>query len=479
VDFDLTPVENSSIRRTIHRNPERFLRVTIQCGQEVSVMSGYYTKKRLKLNSEMASHLARFIGERLDCPYIPSVRTARSARNIVEDLVARELTTLEQDSKYVKALALIERLQRPVLKKISSTITQSLRDFLPSVKKVKVTIPRENRSSALRRSCNITVDDGVETNLQHKGDGIQSLAALSLIRFASLIGAQGRQLVLAVEEPETHLHPSAIHQLRGVLQEIAQDHQVIITTHNPLFVAREKLGSNIIVLSNQAAPATSMEQIRDTLGVKPTDNLQHAELVLLVEGDDDKTALTTILPVLEPALAADLAAQLLVIEPTFGATKLAFRLQQLQLALCPAHALLDNDDEGRKAYNDAQKRGLLRPVDAHFITCKGMKDSEIEDTYRTAVYSKAIQDEFGVDLKVSEFRGNRKWSERMKAAFQAQGKQWDDAVRARAKLVTATSIANDAKNALIPQKSTSLNALAKELVAKLARIRQKTPRFPK
>jgi len=59
----------------------------------------------------------------------------------------------------------------------------------------------------------------------------------------------------------------------------------------------------------------------------------------------------------------------------------------------------------------------------------------------------------------------------MKATFQSQGKQWDDTIKARAKVAVAKVIASNPRGALISQKSTALQALARELVSKLRRRR--------
>jgi putative ATP-dependent endonuclease of OLD family len=98
--------------------------------------------------------------------------------------------------------------------------------------------------------------------LARKGDGVQSLAALSLMRQVS-DAAPGRQLILAIEEPESHLHPTAIHQLKAVLAAIARTSQVIMTTHCPLFVDRTNVKSNIVVHNRRAVPAKSVREMRD------------------------------------------------------------------------------------------------------------------------------------------------------------------------------------------------------------------------
>ena len=167
----------------------------------------------------------------------------------------------------------------------------SLIKFLPDVTDVRVQIPIEERYRALRHYCQIVVDDGTPTLLELKGDGVQSLAALGIMRHASESTAIGRNLVIAIEEPESHLHPGAIHELRQVIRDLSERHQVVLTTHNPLFVDRSGLRNNVVVQDNRARPARTIDELRSVLGVRASDNLRHAELVLVVEGDEDVRAL--------------------------------------------------------------------------------------------------------------------------------------------------------------------------------------------
>jgi putative ATP-dependent endonuclease of the OLD family len=113
------------------------------------------------------------------------------------------------------------------------------------------------------RGFSVIVDDGTATDLTLKGDGVQSLAALALTQHYSRERARAREFILAVEEPEAHLHPRAIHRLRDTLRETASTQQVIITTHSPLFVNRLDLSSNIIVRKNRAQPGRSVQELRE------------------------------------------------------------------------------------------------------------------------------------------------------------------------------------------------------------------------
>lgn len=90
------------------------------------------------------------------------------------------------------------------------------------------------------RGVEIIVDDGHVTSLDRKRDGIQSLAAIALLRRAAMDRGQNRTFVLAVEEPEAHLPTFAIRELRSVLGQIATDQQVALTTQ-PLELERTEV----------------------------------------------------------------------------------------------------------------------------------------------------------------------------------------------------------------------------------------------
>src|SRR5260370_7386158 len=99
----------------------------------------------------------------------------------------------------------------------------ALKGVLPEIRSVEVKASEASRYRALRRAIDIIVDDGTATSLERKGDGVQSLAAISLLRGVS---TTGRNVILALEEPESHLHPSALHPLRKVINELSRQHQL-------------------------------------------------------------------------------------------------------------------------------------------------------------------------------------------------------------------------------------------------------------
>lgn len=468
LEFQLSPAEIDDFRQEVKSHLNGTLPIRIGMGTAEPTFSVRKRGPGGKSLSAKASQIARFIGKRIELQYIPAVRPASAATDVVERIVSRELATLVDNAEYQDAVAKIESLQRPVLDKISESIRDTLQVFLPDVTSVQVHVPREARYRALSRSCEVIVDDGTPTPLIRKGDGVQSLAALGLMRHAAQTGITGKSLVLAIEEPESHLHPSAIHQLRGVLAEVAKQHQIIVTTHCPLFVDRHDVGSNILVANNRATPARSVKQIRETMGIRVSDNLVAAEVLLLVEGEDDRRAMKALLAHHSPKLKAALSNGVLAIDTLTGGGNLSYKLTLARDAMCVTHALMDNDLSGKEAVRKAIDEGILTLADLTYASCLGMAQSEFEDWYDSTLIAPTLGVAFGVPpASPYHTNTNKKWSDRMRDLFVASGKPWDHGVEMQVKWKVADAVAASPGAALLPARKSAFDALVGSLESKL------------
>ena len=468
LEFELTAGEIQEFKREVRSDLNGTLPLKISFGRnadaQIAVMKRGPGGPALTAKSRA---IATFVSQRANFEHIPAVRTASSAQEIVGTLVERELETLESDQAYRAALESIAALQQPLLDRLSSNIRDTLVKFLPDVTDVRVQIPTEDRYRAMRRYCQIMVDDGTPTLLELKGDGVQSLAALAIMRHASESTAVGRNLLIAIEEPESHLHPGAIHELRQVLKDLGERHQVVITSHNPLFVDRSALRNNIVVKDNRARPARNIEELRTTLGVRASDNLRHAELVLVVEGNDDVRALSALLRQHSSACRQALDLGALALESLNGGTNLAYKVSLLRSALCAVHCFLDDDAAGRQGYEKARIDGLLSDSDVNWTACEGMRESELEDMYDPAAYSTIIEQAYRVSLDAPECRSAQKWSERMARTFRRQGKRWDERVEAELKHRVSEAVALNADGALLPARQSVFDGLVRGIEGRL------------
>lgn len=412
--------------------------------------------KNTKTLSKKSGAIAHFVARRIFFIYIPAVRTDREALEVVSRMLSQELQKLEENDQYQKALTVIHELQKPVLQDLAKRIEAPLMEFLPNIKSVEIEIPESRRRFNLRRDFNVIVDDGTPTSLEFKGDGVKSLAALGLLKHtARRSGAS----IIAIEEPESHLHPGAIHQLNEIIGSLAANNQVIISTHNALFVDREKIKSNIIVDGGRATPAKNVAEIRDLLGIKASDNLTNANYALVVEGAEDVKSITALIPVLSRKVGKALKDRVLIIEPIGGAGNLSYKLSLLRNALCTTHTLLDDDDSGREAFEKADRDSLISVASSTLTVCPGMPQSEFEDVLDVEIYRERVLKEFGVDLNISRFRGNGKWSDRARTVFELNGKRWTNKVSMELKACVANAVVANPKKALNDHKRGSIDAL--------------------
>lgn len=404
--------------------------------------------------------IIEYVCFKIDFNFIPAVRTEYDALRVVDSLIEKSLETLDTNPDYINAMNKIEELQQGILDGISNQIIEPLQEFLPTVRNVQIHIQNERRRIAMRRNTEIIIDDRTPTPIQQKGDGIKSLTALAILNIPARVD---RVSVVAIEEPESHLHPESARQLYDTIMSLSQTHQIVLTTHSPLFVNRTNLKENIIVNDGKATPVKKIKEIRDVLGIHISDNLTNAEHVLIVEGEDDKIALEKLLPSMSTKIKRAIQNGTFIIDYIGGAGNLPYKLSFYRNLQCKYHVLLDNDDAGRHAGSEAERQGLLDVRNVTYAICNGSPNAEIEDCYNKAVYENAILNEFGVNINVAEFRGNKKWSDRIAGCFLSQGKLWNDAMEKRVKLVVANEISEEVDTVLNEHKRSSMDALVTSL----------------
>lgn len=460
LDFVLEGDENSEFTAHTHIRSNEQIPIDIRIGKDnepkISIPkrgSGSFKSKSEQVISFICSHIS--------FNYIQAVRTEDMALQVIERIIYAELNKLNTNEEYVSALSVIEKIQNEVYEGISNRILPPLKEFMPQLKSVEV----KGGSSTtgvrfLRGDIDIVLDDGTPTSIMYKGDGVKSLVTLALLKDVQTTGAS----IIAIEEPESHLHSEAIHSLVNVINGIANNHQVIISTHNPLFVQRNRIAQNIIINEGTAKPAKSIREIRELLGVLPEDNLINASNVLVVEGEDDKIALTKILSEISPVLKDAFVKNMLVVQSLGGAANLTNELTRLRAYLCKYFVFLDNDDAGKQAAAKAIERKLLTEASVKYTICNGSPEAELEDCYNVEFYRKAIEDAFSVNLSGSKLRGNKKWSDRIKQAFNSQGQTWNDQIEEKVKMLVAEAVLETkVAKVLNPHKRGSIDALAESL----------------
>lgn len=468
LEFQLTGSEIDEFRREIKSNLNGTLPISVTfTDRDVDISIAKQGPGGPSLTKK-ATRIAEFVSQRIAFEYIPSIRTANAASRVISDLVANELVDLDDNPDYREAIQKIEDIQKPLLESLAVTIQETVSSFLPKVRRVSLTIERESRYRSLRRDVRISVDDGSETPLERKGDGVQSLVALALMRHASEQDESKRTTIIAIEEPESHLHPRAIHELRDVIRGLSENNQIVITSHSPLFVNPSDLSSTILVKGAKATCAPSISSIREELGVRLSDNLQSARLVALVEGHEDEITLRRILADENQEISELLRNGDLVFDNLGGAGNLTYKIRLYRSSACLVHCFLDNDASGLKALEKAIEENIVSERDYNMIIAPGLVESELEDLFDPTAYKDLFINEFGVDptIKCSVDK-NKKWTVSMAAKFKQSGKIWSASTEAKAKIKLAEFVAREGAGVVMTARRAPLDAFAHELIAKL------------
>jgi predicted ATPase len=126
---------------------------------------------------------------------------------------------------------------------------------------------------------------------------------LALMYFVRRLSAAGG--VLLIDEPEKHLHPSLQGALFEAMRGLAGRAQIVVVTHSPSLIAAAEPAGILTVSTptvnndnqlKKLADDTSRTELLATLGVT-TNDLVQSDFMLIVEGEEDASALRTVFPV--------------------------------------------------------------------------------------------------------------------------------------------------------------------------------------
>jgi putative ATP-dependent endonuclease of OLD family len=144
------------------------------------------------------------------------------------------------------------------------------------------------------------VDDGIRTPIRDKGLGVQSQLTVALYRVFARWSHE--HTIFGIEEPELFLHPHLLRMLRSVFQDlVAEGHQVIFSTHNPVLVCCMD-PEHVVVVRKPTGASTELKQLarghvpetirrrfqRDLTAERG--ELFYSRSLLLTEGPSDQAA---------------------------------------------------------------------------------------------------------------------------------------------------------------------------------------------
>ena len=235
-------------------------------------------------------------------------------------------------------------------------------------------LPTKLFSLLSRAQVNLASRSGARIPVERQGEGTQSLAVLLLFR--AFLRSQLSDLdpdaapITALEEPEAHLHPSAIRSLMGIVRELPG--QKLVSTHSgdllasvPASAIRRFVHADDGIEAHRIEPETlTPEEARkfDSHVRRTRGELLFARCWLLVEGETE----TTLLAGAAEAIALDIErAGVRCVE--FSQTDVGMLAKVANSLGIVWYCVLDNDS-GRRKYEQRVRNQFDGAVEADRLT---------------------------------------------------------------------------------------------------------------
>lgn len=358
--------------------------------------------------------------------------------------VIRDHLRSELDQARLDRADYVRKLQEELLAPLRDQVTSQLGAVFPEIVSSELN-PGVSEVERAIAEVSIELTDSAPTPLARKGTGVRGGVLVALLRY--LAAQTRRSMIFAVEEPEAFLHPAAQRVLSHDLLDLGRlrDVSLIATTHSPFMVPRHT-DVKVIALDKDAGGRTRV--IAEGEGVDRSSDLlaplfgdlasaaifqrttefdARTRAVLVVEGETDCTYLRAAVEM----TGRDELVDGVVVESVNGTTNLLARVSQLlAVAPCQVVALVDNDEDGRKAQKLLKDALKLRPgeqllhygqfFDHHF-------GWEAEDLFPVTTFTRWLE-EVGEDvIDGKERRPDGQWHYHLNQVGKAAFATWIEA----------------------------------------------------
>ncbi len=229
-----------------------------------------------------------------------------------------------------------------------------------------------------------------------------------LVWFSRIQEEKDNQYILLLDEPGLNLHASAQADLMRFIEKLAEDYQLIYTTHSPFMIDSDKLHRVRTVLETDSGTKISesiQEKDPDTLfplqaalGYTLAQNLFITKNNLLIEGPSDLVYLQVLSSILEETNRTALREDITLV-PVGGLDKVATFISLLRGQELNIVCLLDTftDQKGKARVGDLVKQKIIRGKNIRFFdefAGNGGNKADLEDLFNKDEYLKLFNQSF-------------------------------------------------------------------------------------
>ncbi|MEV4112716.1 AAA family ATPase [Nonomuraea sp. NPDC049695] len=217
----------------------------------------------------------------------------------------------------------------------------------------------------------VVVDDlGVEVELDQRSEGFRWLVSFFVVFHAQAKGKLNNAILL-LDEPGLHLHALKQREFRSTVSQLAENNQIIYTTHSPFMVGSDELHMVRLVEMTDRAIGTKVHSnlvsddprsvfpLQAALGYDLAQSMFSQRRNLVVEGLTDMWLIEGIAATMREADMATVRDTVAIV-PAQSASKVVYYCTLLHSQRLKVAALLDSDAAGEKAATQDELVRLLK-----------------------------------------------------------------------------------------------------------------------
>lgn len=236
------------------------------------------------------------------------------SQNTLATEIQDRLTELENQMKPETEGSLIKQLTNDVNSIISAVFPACGIEIKPNL---------QNLQDILKPKYEVSLFSNVKTKIDKQGTGLIRTTAFAMLRYHSNLRAQKqlepRPILVAFEEPEIYLHPSAANLLRDTIYALGATDQIVCNTHSPWMIdlTQEPLSLTKMItqtdntitcinygLTSSFAKLPTGDKLRVKMLQLFDDEISRvffADRVIIVEGDTEMLAIKNTLKIIPEA----------------------------------------------------------------------------------------------------------------------------------------------------------------------------------
>ncbi|MFE1296585.1 ATP-dependent endonuclease [Streptomyces sp. NPDC058731] len=316
----------------------------------------------------------------------PLVRLLRE-RPPTPDIVTSTLDALKQARNQLAQDALMQQAVDELASRLAAMTGPQL-PLAPS-------LDFAGREDDLIRSVQLLIDPSSSRGIQHTSTGTANVVYLALLLERLKLRRQvsdGEDTLLAVEEPEAHLHPSL--QRKVFAHLLHEPNRLLLTTHSPHIAAVTPLSSIVLTSSRGGHTVGSVVPPglltdAETADLERYLNVTRAEILfargtVLVEGAAD----AYLLPALAEAAGFPLDDHGIVVSSVEGTDFAPYATLLGPQALRRPHWILTDGDAADGEHRHQKEPGLWRARDLARIAHEGALHQELDQGIDTITVQK-------------------------------------------------------------------------------------------